>query len=187
MKKRTQTTDDWTSLITPTSRSSPKSTPRAKSAKSIKVTDKDVVDFDLKFLELCISLEYDNNAAIRLLKIINVYLESNQPLPYNIRDYLCRALTKVIDAPANERALVLGKALGLTRSNQRPKKADTDEIGVLVEKHLPKAKNLTAARKEVSKLKGLGRRTVDRYHQAHIRANEAFADLKKREHAIKKK
>lgn len=187
MKKGTLAKGHWTSHMKQTPRSSPKSTIRANGAKSIKVTDKDVVDFDLNFLEHCIRLEYDNDAAIRLLEIINDYLESNQPLPYNIRDYLFRALTKVIDAPANERILVLGKALGLTRSNQRPQKADTDEIGELVEQRIPKAKNLTAARKEVAKLKGLARRTVDRYHQAHTRANEAFADIQKRERAIKKK
>ena len=187
MKKRSLTKGDWTIPKKPTPRSSLNSSPRARSTKSIKVSGNEAVDFDLKFNDLQIRLEYDNNAAIRLMKIIKDYLENNQPLPYNVRDYLFKAFTKVIDAPANERAVVLGKALGLTRSNQRPKKADADEIGMLVEQRIPKAKNLTAAREEVAKLKGLSRRTVDRYHQAHKEANDAFADLQKREHAIKKK
>jgi hypothetical protein len=190
MKKRpslSKKINPWSDLKKPSSQPRKQVAARRKVAQSIDVRDDDGVDIDPDFLNLSIRLDYDPSAAIGLLKIINSYLENNDQLPYNIRDHLFRAFSKAIAASERERTNVLGMELGLTKINRRPRKADTDEIGSLVEQNLLQVKNITVARKKVSEMKGLSLRTVGKYHKAYKEDNEIFSKIQRRAKALKKK
>ena len=190
MKKRSSHSKEintWSDLRNPSSQPKKLVPARRKVAESIDVRDGDGVDIDPDFLNLSRRLDYDPSAATGLLKIINSYLENNDQLPYNIRDHLFRAFSKTIAASQKERTKVLGMALGLTKINRRPRKADTDEIGSLVEQNLLQVNNITVARKKVSEMKGLSLRAVGKYHKAYKEDNEIFSKIQRRAKALKKK
>lgn len=140
---------------------------------------------DFKFLENQTNLIRNSEVITEILTDVVNNLKSTNLIRDDIREYLYNAFLATLNAPKSKRTGVLLNKLGFRPANRRPQ-ANFEEVGDKLEQCLStkKAKNITEARKLLSKELNLSVTTIRKYEKENqdfkIKADEIIAREKKK-------